>query len=205
LFRNGLVLLLTSLDIEITAECGSADDLMCQLSSDVPDAVILDMRMPPTFTDEGLAAATRLRIEHPGVGVLVLSTYAETAYAISLLSPGASGVGYLLKDRVANGPSLKDALRRVSVGECVVDPEIVDRLIHRRQGSLTMARLSDRERDVVRLMAEGRSNAGISKALFLGERTVETHVASIFSKLDLVAHPHTNRRVQAVIEWLRAT
>ena len=137
------------------------------------------------------------------MGILVLSTYAETNNAVSLLASGARGVGYLLKDRVASGPSLRDALSRLVQGECVIDPEIIERLLTRKQGNPALSTLAPRDREVLQLMAEGRSNASIARTLFLSERTIETYVATIFDKLGLSADAETNRRVQAVIAWLR--
>ena len=203
LFRSGLAMQLESVAVTVTDVCGSANELMARLPAGLPDAVILDMRMPPTFTDEGLTAAATIREQYPNIGVLVLSTYAETRYAMTLLSAGAARMGYLLKDRVANAATLRDALSRIVAGECVVDPEIIQRLIARQPPNSVLAHLTDRERDVLRLMAEGRSNSGIGQRLFLSERTIETHIAGIFDKLGLSVEPHSNRRVQAVITWLR--
>jgi DNA-binding NarL/FixJ family response regulator len=203
LFRSGLAMQLESAALTVTDVCGSAAELMARIPAGLPDAVILDMRMPPTFTHEGLTAAATIREQYPNIGVLVLSTYTETRYAMTLLSAGAARMGYLLKDRVANAATLRDALSRIVAGECVVDPEIIQRLIARQPPNSVLAQLTDRERDVLRLLAEGRSNSGIGQQLFLSERTIETHIAGIFDKLGLSVEPHSNRRVQAVITWLR--
>jgi len=160
--------------------------------------------MPPTFTDEGLAAAARLRAAHPGLGVLVLSTYAETAYAVRLLELGA-GVGYLLKDRVDDAGAVRDALQRVVSGETVVDADIVLRLLARRRHTDLLDRLTLREREVLAQMAEGRSNAAIARHLRLAEKTVESHIATLLTKLHLEPAADDNRRVLAVLTWLRTT
>ena len=165
--------------------------------------MILDIRMPPTFTDEGLAAAAQLRGTYPHLGILVLSTYAETAYAVRLLEIGG-GVGYLLKDRVDDAESVRDALDRVARGETVVDPDIVTRLLTRRRATDRLDGLTDRERTVLSQMAEGRSNAAIARHLHLAEKTVESHIATLLSKLHLEPTPHDNRRVLAVLAWMRA-
>jgi DNA-binding NarL/FixJ family response regulator len=159
--------------------------------------------MPPTHTDEGLVAAERIRRSHPEMGVLVLSTYAETPLAVRLLDNGSRGVGYLLKDRVTTVVALRDALARIHAGESVIDPEIVDRLLNLGRHRNAVDDLTERERDVLRAMAEGRSNAGVAAALFLSERTVENYAARIFTKLDLGNEADANRRVLAVLTWLR--
>jgi DNA-binding NarL/FixJ family response regulator len=204
LFRQGLVLLLKEQAIEVTAQTSTGERLLAAVNADPPDVAILDIRMPPTFTDEGLATATRIREKHPSVAVLVLSTYAETPYAMRLLQGGARGVGYLLKDHVADAATLVDALRRVSSGETVIDSDIVTALFTQQRRASQLDPLTDRERDVLRLLAEGRSNAGISQVLHLSAKTVEAHVASVFTKLGLSAAPNDNRRVLAVLAWLRA-
>lgn len=204
LFRDGLAALLTSTGIEITASCETANDLLPRLAVDPPDIVILDIQMPPTFTDEGIKAAERIRHELPGVGILVLSMYVEPPYATAVMSIGDKAIGYLLKDRVTNVDVLVDALARIASDECVIDPQIVKALMQRPQHQSLMSRLTDRERDVLRLMAEGHSNKGIGTLLHLSVRSVEDHIASIFNKLDLPAgDPGIHRRVQAVIAWLR--
>ena len=169
-----------------------------------PDVAILDVRMPPTFTDEGITTAAALRAEHPGVAVLVLSTYAESSFAARLLEAGAQGTGYLLKDRVDSIETLVEALHRLLAGGSVVDPEIIERLIGRRRIQGVVERLTGRERQVLHLMAQGHSNAGIAARLYLSTKTVEANVASIFTELDLPPNSDDNRRVRAVLTFLRA-
>lgn len=206
LFRRGLELLLHGADVEVMTSVPDAARLFVELRGrTLPDALILDIRMPPTFTDEGLRAAISAHERFPALGILVLSTYAETSYAVRLFEHGAAHMGYLLKDRVDDVTTLTDALTRLTLGESVVDPRIVTRLLERRGGGRGLERLTERERDVLRLMAEGRSNAGISRELFLSAKTVESHVASLFAKLDLSTEPTANRRVLAVLQWLRAS
>jgi DNA-binding NarL/FixJ family response regulator len=205
LFRAGLRSLLTTAGITVAVEAGDAEELLAVIAADPPDAVIMDVRMPPTYTDEGLVAAETLTTRHPGIGVLVLSTYSETAYAVRMLEGGGRGVGYLLKDRVDDVTALVDALQRVTAGQSVIDTDIVARLITQRRRSNEVACLTSRERDVLRHMAEGRSNAGIGQALGLAARTVEAHVASVFTKLHLAAGGDDNRRVLAVLKWMRST
>jgi DNA-binding NarL/FixJ family response regulator len=204
LFRTGLAMMLTAAGIEVVTQAENGKVLLAAVAADPPDAVLLDIRMPPTFTDEGLVVARQLRERHPAVGILVLSTYAQTSYAIRLLGDGMPGLGYLLKDRVDDIAMLRDALRRVINGESVVDTEIVGRLLQRRNRVRELERLSERERDVLRLMAEGRSNAGIGQQLHLTAKTVESHVSAVFLRLGLHAAPNENRRVLAVLAWLRA-
>lgn len=203
LFRQGLTLLLHQVGADVIAQCRDADELMTQLSTTAVDAVILDIRMPPTFTDEGLAAAERIRREYPNTGVLVLSTYAETAYAMRLVQSGP-GVGYLLKDRVDDAVAVLDAVDRVAAGQLVIDPDIVGRLLGRRREQDLLARLTDRERDVLALVAEGRTNAATARHLHLAEKTVETHIATVMNKLGIAQTPDNNRRVLAVLTWMRA-
>ena len=202
LFREGLVALLEAAGVEVTVQAKTGDELLARISCDVPDVAILDIRMPPTFTDEGLVCAERIRRAHPGVAVLVLSTYTETAYAMRLLANGSEGVGYLLKDRVDSARTLVDALGRLTAGESVIDPGIVNRLLA-KPGVSVLARLSDRERLVLGLIAEGRSTVAISNQLQVSPKTVETQIASIFTKLDLPSAANTNRRVLAALTWLR--
>jgi DNA-binding NarL/FixJ family response regulator len=204
LFRSGLAELLTAVDVQVVAEATEASELLHLVDIDPPDVVIIDIRMPPTHTDEGLVAAERIRRAHPGVGVLVLSTYAETRLAVRLLAHGSRGVGYLLKDRVTTVSALRDALLRISAGESMIDAEIVDRLLRLGRRDDVVDRLTERERDVLRAMAEGRSNAGIATALVLSERTVENYAARIFTKLGLSNEADANRRVLAVLTWLRS-
>jgi DNA-binding NarL/FixJ family response regulator len=204
LFRRGLAALLKEAGVQVTALAATADEILIRVAEDPPDVAILDVRLPPTFSDEGLSAAERIRAQHPQVGVLLLSTYAVAAYAARLLNGGSTGVGYLLKDRVSDVETLYDALVRVAAGESVVDPEIVARLLARERGTSELDSLSDRERQVLALMAEGRSNLAICERLYLSPRTVESHVARLFEKLDLPKDAEDNRRVLAVLQWLRA-
>jgi DNA-binding NarL/FixJ family response regulator len=205
LFRQGLALLLEDHGVGVTAQLATGDQLLAAIRADPPDAAILDIRMPPTFTDEGLVLADRIRELHPSVAILVLSTYAETPYAIRLLQGGGRGVGYLLKDRVADASALIGALQRITSGEAVVDADIVATLVAQQHRAKQLDPLTTRERDILRLLAEGRSNAGIGKILHLSPKTVEPHVASVFLKLGLSSDAHDNRRVLAVLAWLRAT
>jgi DNA-binding NarL/FixJ family response regulator len=202
LFRRGLAGLLAASGIEVAAEVTDGPALLDALETVTADAVVLDIRMPPTFHDEGLVLAERLRGSHPDLGVLLLSTHVELSWAKRLVSSGTGRLGYLLKDRVADVVALRDALVRVLDGEVVLDPEIVEGLLARSTGRGALDGLNGRERDVLRVMAEGRSNAGIASALHLSERTVENYVARIFTKLDLAQAPDGNRRVQAVLLWL---
>jgi DNA-binding NarL/FixJ family response regulator len=204
LFRRGLATLLSSSGLEVTAEEPTGADLLPKVDLDPPDAVILDIRMAPTFGEEGLAAAEELRRRHPTLGILVLSTYSETSYATRLLGAvGSYGVGYLVKDRVADPQALCSALERIVAGECVVDPEIIARLLARQRIRSQLDSLTERERDVLRLMAEGRSNSRIGRELFVSAKTVEAHVASVFTKLGLHPTSDDNRRILAVLTWLR--
>lgn len=204
LFRGGLRLLLGQVGVEVCLEAGNADDLVAGLSEVKPEVAILDIRMPPTFTREGLHAAARIRETHPGVGVLILSTYAETTYAAELFANGSAGRGYMLKDRVDDVGTLRDALVRLAAGESLVDATLVDSLIGHSRRQDALAALTVRERQVLRQMAEGRSNAGIAGVLNLSHKTVENYAASIFGKLDIPAGSDDNRRVLAVLSWLRA-
>ena len=187
LFRGGLARLLADRGIEVTAEVGDAEALLAAVRADPPDAVIVDIRMPPTHTTEGLDAARTLAAEHPAVGVLVLSAHVESHYAVALVEADAGGAGYLLKERVADVEELTDALRRVVAGGVVVDPSVVAQLVGRRRVRNPLDTLSERERDVLAVMAEGRSNAGIGDRLHLSEKTVEAYARSAFTKLDLHA------------------
>ncbi|MGA8865311.1 MAG: response regulator transcription factor [Gallionella sp.] len=204
LFRSSLVLLLRSLGTEVTASVASGAELLAAIRAGPPEAVILDIRMPPSFTDEGIRTAREIRSLHPDVGILVLSTYAETSYASQLLETVRSGVGYLLKDNVTDADALMESLARVAAGETVVDPAIVRRLLERNRRPNVMDTLNERELTVLRHMAEGRSNLGIANALFLSARTVETHVTSVFTKLGLTPSDTENNRVRAVLAFLRS-
>jgi DNA-binding NarL/FixJ family response regulator len=202
LFREGLARLITDRGHEVVAAVGDADALLEAVAEHDPDVAVVDIRMPPTHTDEGLRAAIELRREHPGTGVLVLSQYIETRYAARLLEGNAAGVGYLLKDRVADVTEFADALARVAAGGTALDPEVVSQLVRVTRHSRGVATLTPRERDVLSLMAEGRSNAGIAAALVVSAGVVEKHVASIFGKLGLPPSEADNRRVLAVLRYL---
>ena len=204
LLREGLARLLTEAGFQIAGQCGTAEALV-ELVRDVrPDLAVVDIRMPPTYTQEGLAAADAIRLEHGGkVGVLVLSQYVETEFALRLVTEGAGGVGYLLKDRVADVADFADAVRRVARGGSVIDPEVVALLVNRRRARGPLDELTDREREVLALMAEGRSNQAICERLFVTPKTVEANIASIFSKLELSPAPVDHRRVLAVLAYLR--
>jgi DNA-binding NarL/FixJ family response regulator len=204
LFREGLARVLEAGGIHVAGQVGDAEQLLARVRAEPPDTAVVDIRMPPTHTREGLDAARRIRAEHPRVGVLVLSQYVEPHHAMQLLEDGASGVGYLLKDRVADVGEVVDAVRRVAGGGSVIDPEVVAQLLGRRRARNPIEELTDREREVLTLMAEGRSNQAISQRLFLSPKTVEAHVRSIFTRLDLSATPDDHRRVLAVLAFLRA-
>jgi DNA-binding NarL/FixJ family response regulator len=201
--REGLTRLLADRGHEVTAAVGDAEALLEQVRAHRPDAVIADIRMPPSHTDEGLRAAQTIRREFPSVGVLVFSQYIETRYTSRLLESGAGGVGYLLKDRVGNVGEFVAALERVADGGTALDPEVVSMLLRRPDPGL--ASLTGREREVLGLMAEGRSNAGIAAKLVLSEGAVEKHIASIFGKLALESSAGDNRRVLAVLRYLGAS
>jgi len=202
LFRDGLRLLLHGAAVEVTASVRNGDDLLAAVAADPPDLVVLDVRMPPTFTDEGLAVAEEIRRRRPEVGVLVLSAHVDPSYAVRLLAHGGEGVGLLSKDKVADLATLVDALDRVARGETVIDAEVVAHLFDRPARSRAQTRLSARERQVLTLMAQGRANVAIAAALHVSERTVETHVATIFDKLGIPPSRSDNRRVLAVLAWL---
>jgi DNA-binding NarL/FixJ family response regulator len=203
LIRSGLATLLAEADIESVGEAGSADELLGLVATLRPDAVIVDIKMPPSHTDEGIRAAWDIRRDHPDVAVLVLSQYVESSYAMRLLEDSPAGLGYLLKDRIAHAASLADALMRVTDGETVVDPVIISRLLSRARHKNPLDALTAREREVLTLMAEGRSNAAIGRLLFLSPKTVETHVSRVFSKLGLHEQADDHRRVLAVLAFLR--
>jgi DNA-binding NarL/FixJ family response regulator len=204
LLREGIARLLEDAGFDIVGQAGSADDALLKVRSYSPDVVIVDIRMPPTHTDEGLRAAQEIREEHPGTGVLVLSQYVEAAYAMELLAESAEGVGYLLKDRVSDVAEFAAAVRRVAEGGSALDPAIVSQLVGRRRGDDPLDSLTPREREVLELMAEGRSNQGIAERLVVTERAVEKHVTSIFGKLRLPPAADDHRRVLAVLAYLRA-
>jgi DNA-binding NarL/FixJ family response regulator len=203
LLREGLARLLTEVGVQVVALVGDQPSLKRAVALDGPDVAIVDIKMPPTHTDEGLVAAAEIRHRHPEVGVLLLSHYLDSRYAVGLLEQHAAGVGYLLKERVSNIHVLVDALQRVADGESVVDPTIVSRLMTRQRRSGRLNELSDREREVLALMAEGMSNARIAESLTLSGKTVERHVGHIFDKLGLAESPDQHRRVLAVLAWLR--
>jgi DNA-binding NarL/FixJ family response regulator len=203
LLREGVARILADAGFDVVGQAGTADELMLKVRSYSPDVAIVDIRMPPTHTDEGLQAAHEIREKHPGVGVLVLSQYIEPAYAMELLAESAEGVGYLLKDRISDVQEFSDAVRRVADGGSALDPQIVSQLVGRRRGDDPLGELTPREREVLGLMAEGRSNQGIAERLVVTERAVEKHVTSIFSKLRLPAATADHRRVLAVLAYLR--
>jgi DNA-binding NarL/FixJ family response regulator/class 3 adenylate cyclase len=204
LLREGIARLLEDAGFEVVGQAGNADELLLKVRSYSPEVAIVDIRMPPTQTDEGLQAAREIRAKYPGTGVLVLSQYLETAYALELLSESAEGVGYLLKDRVADIDAFVAAVRRVGEGGSALDPAVVSQLVGRQRRDDPVSELTPREREVLELMAEGRSNQAIAEALVVTERAVEKHVTSIFAKLRLPASPDDHRRVLAVLTYLRS-
>jgi DNA-binding NarL/FixJ family response regulator len=204
LMREGIVRLLEEAGFEVAGQAGDAEDLMRKVRAHKPDVAVIDIRMPPTNTDDGLQAALKLRGELPGTGVLVLSQYVEEGYAVDLLSEGGEGVGYLLKDRVADVKLFVDAVRRVAEGGSALDPEVVQHMLRRKRSDDPLDELTPREREVLGLMAEGRSNRAVAEQLVVTERAVEKHVTSIFGKLRLNASPEDHRRVLAVLTYLRA-
>jgi DNA-binding NarL/FixJ family response regulator len=203
LLREGTARLLDEAGLEVVGQAGDADELLLKVRSYTPDVAIVDIRMPPTHTDEGLRAAKEIRRSYPEVGVLVLSQYVETEYAMELIADKAEGVGYLLKDRVANVEEFADAVRRVAGGGSALDPAIVSRLVGRSRRDNPIDTLTAREREVLSLMAEGLSNGAIAARLVVTERAVEKHVTSIFGKLHLTADADAHRRVLAVLAFLR--
>jgi DNA-binding NarL/FixJ family response regulator/class 3 adenylate cyclase len=204
LLREGIARLLTEAGFEVVGQSGTADDLLLKVRSYSPDVAVVDIRMPPTHTDEGLRAAQEIRSNHPDVGVLVLSQYVEPTYAMELLAESAEGVGYLLKDRVSDVEEFAAAVRRVAEGGSALDPALVTQLVGRRRQHDPLDDLTDREREVLELMAEGRSNQAIGERLFITPRAVEKHITSIFGKLRLPQAPEDHRRVLAVLAFLRA-
>ena len=204
LLREGISRLLVEAGFDVVGQAGNANELLEAVRSHRPDVVITDIRMPPTQTDEGLQAAAAIREEHgSAVGVLVLSQYIETTFALRLVADGAGGVGYLLKDRVDDLDDFAGAVRRIAKGGSVIDPAVVAQLVGRRRAKVPLDDLSEREREVLALMAEGRSNQAICDRLFLAPKTVEAHIANIFSKLELLPAPDDHRRVLAVLAHLR--
>jgi DNA-binding NarL/FixJ family response regulator len=203
--RAGLVRLLSDAEVTVVAEAADSDELLRLVALERPDVAVVDIRMPPTHTDEGLTAARRIREQYPRTAVLLLSQYLAPHYAERLLADRPGGVGYLLKERVSDLSTLVDALRRVGDGQCVVDPAIVARLLERERRPSPLTDLSQRERETLGLMAEGHSNAGIAQRLGVAERTVESLCAQLFRKLDLQPDPDVNRRVLAVLTLLRGT
>lgn len=204
LTREGIARVLADAGVEIVASVGDPESLVREVVRTRPDAAVVDIRMPPTHTDEGIVAAGRLRQESPGTGVLLLSSYVEPEYAMRLLESQPGGIGYLLKDRVFDGVLLVDALRRLRDGETVVDPTIVARVFERRRRVDPLTMLTEREREVLALLTEGLSNQALAGRLHVTERTVEAHITSIFAKLGLVDEPGVHRRVLAVLTYLRA-
>jgi DNA-binding NarL/FixJ family response regulator len=204
LLRDGLIRLLAAHDIEVVAAIADGPSVLGALVDCRPDVAVLDVRLPPTFTNEGLLAAIEARKQVPGLPVLVLSQYVEPLYARELLSDGRGGVGYLLKDRVMDVGQFVDAVRRVADGGTVMDPEVVSQLLAKRARDAPLGRLTPREREVLALMAEGRSNAAVAAALVVSEKAVSKHIASIFMKLDLPPSDDDNRRVLAVLTYLNS-
>jgi DNA-binding NarL/FixJ family response regulator len=204
LLREGLARLLQDAGFEVAGRCGDAEALLRLVEAHQPDVAIVDIRMPPGHGDDGLIAAQEIRRRHPDVGVLVLSHYLDSRYAARLLEEVPAGAGYLLKDRVSEVAVVADALRRIDEGECVIDPTIVSRLVARKRARGPLDVLTEREREVLALVAEGRSNGAIGEKLFLSRKTVDAHVSQIFLKLDLRESPEHHRRVLAVLTFLRS-
>jgi DNA-binding NarL/FixJ family response regulator len=204
LLREGVARLLEDAGMEVVAQAGDAEDLLRKVGAHKPDVAIVDVRMPPTHTDEGLRAAAEIRERFPGIGVLVLSQYVEESYALELFGGGADGLGYLLKDRVADLDRFVESVRRVGEGGSALDPEVVGRLLGRKRREDPLAVLTPREREVLGQMAEGRSNGGIAEALVVTERAVEKHVTNIFTKLGLEPAAEDHRRVLAVLAYVRS-
>jgi DNA-binding NarL/FixJ family response regulator len=202
--REGIVRLLRDAGVEVVAQAGDAGELLRHVAVHRPDVAIVDIRMPPSHTDEGLVAAQQIRAEHPTIGVLVLSHYVEPSYAMRLIEEQPERVGYLLKERIFDVATLVDALRRIVDGETVIDPTIVSRLVRRRRLHDPVSDLTDREREVLGHVAEGMSNRAIASRLFVTDRTVEAHVTQIFQKLGLAESPDQHRRVLAVLAFLRS-
>ena len=204
LLREGVARLLTEAGFDVVGQAGDAEDLLRKVGAHRPDVAVVDVRMPPTHTDEGLRAAREIRQRFPTVGVLVLSSYIEESYAVELLADSAEGMGYLLKDRVADLDRFTEAVRRVGEGGSALDPEVVSRMLGRHRRDDPLAELTPREREVLGLISEGRSNRAIADALVVSERAVEKHVTSIFGKMGLAPAAEDHRRVLAVLTYLRA-
>jgi DNA-binding NarL/FixJ family response regulator len=204
LLREGLARVLTGAGVEVLAQVGTADDLVAAVGGLHPDVAVVDIRMPPTRTDEGLVAAERIAERYPDVAVLLLSQYVEATYALRLLEDGRGRTGYLLKDRVLDIDEFMDALERVAAGETVVDPALVAQLVDRARKDNPLDPLTGREREVLSLMAVGLTDRGIAERLYVTPKTVETHIGHIFGKLGIPASPADNRRVHAVIAYLRS-
>ncbi|HEY7150361.1 MAG TPA: response regulator transcription factor [Solirubrobacterales bacterium] len=204
LLREGLVRLLEERGFEVVGQAGDADDLVRKVGAHKPDVALVDIRMPPTHTDDGLRAARTITETHPGTAVLVLSEYVEEEYALELVGAASGGVGYLLKDRIADIEPFADSVRRVADGGQALDPDLLVRLVGSARRDDPLASLSEREREVLELMAEGRSNQAIGERLVITERAVEKHVTRIFDKLELSPAPERHRRVLAVLSFLRS-
>jgi DNA-binding NarL/FixJ family response regulator len=207
LLREGIIALLREHDVDVVAQAEDGPGLLRIIAGHKPDLAIVDVRLPPTFTDEGVRASIEARSRHPEVGILILSQYVEPVYTAELLATGEGGIGYLLKERAGDVPAFLDAVRRVAAGGTALDREVVAELVHTRSGDSDRAldALSPREREVLGLMAEGRTNAGIARAMVVTHGGVEKHISNIFSKLDLPAGDDDHRRVLAVLAFLRAT
>jgi len=203
LMREGAVRLLTESGVEVVGQAGDAEDLLRKVRAHKPDVAIIDIRMPPDNTDDGLRAAATIRAELPGTGILILSQYVEEHYAVDLLAAGSEGIGYLLKDRIVEVDRFLDAVRRVADGSSVLDPEVVAQMLGRRRESGPLDTLTDREREVLKAMAEGRTNREIARETYVSERAVERHVTAIFQKLGLSDGDGGHRRVLAVLTYLR--
>ena len=204
LLREGLTRLLAERGFEVVGQCTTPDELLLKVRSYAPDVAIVDIRLPPTHKDEGIRATQQIRAQHPSVGVLVLSQYVELGLAMQLLAESAEGVGYLLKDRVNNVKEFIAAVRRVAEGGSAIDPTIISQLLGRRRDDSPLERVTPREREVLELMAEGRSNQGIAERLVITERAVQKHITSIFDKLGLTVSGDDHRRVLAVLAFLRS-
>jgi DNA-binding NarL/FixJ family response regulator len=205
LLREGLARVLEDSGFDIVGRCGDAEALLRMVEVHQPDVAIVDIRMPPGHGDDGLVAAQEIRRRYPEVGVLVLSHYLDSRYAARLLEEVPAGAGYLLKDRVSEVAVVADALRRIAEGDCVIDPTIVSRLVARKRAQGPLDKLTEREREVLALVAEGRSNGAIGEQLFLSTKTVDSYISQVFTKLDLHESPEQNRRVLAVLTYLRST